>query len=50
MTRNVSCYGIYPVRWKKYVEHEDFNEDVIADADILYMTRVQKEYVQCLPT
>ncbi|KXB85632.1 aspartate carbamoyltransferase [Prevotella sp. DNF00663] len=26
-----------------YVEHEDFNEDVIADADILYMTRVQKE-------
>ena len=27
----------------KYVEHEDFNEDVIADADILYMTRVQKE-------
>lgn len=27
----------------KYVEHEEFNEDVIADADILYMTRVQKE-------
>ena len=27
----------------KYVEHEDFNEDVIAGADILYMTRVQKE-------
>ena len=27
----------------KYVEHTDFNEDVIADADILYMTRVQKE-------
>ena len=27
----------------KYVEHADFNEDVIADADILYMTRVQKE-------
>ena len=26
----------------KYVEHTDFNEDVIADADILYMTRVQK--------
>ncbi len=27
----------------KYVEHTDFNEDIIADADILYMTRVQKE-------
>lgn len=27
----------------KYVEHKDFNEDVIADADIIYMTRVQKE-------
>lgn len=27
----------------KYIEHTDFNEDVIADADILYMTRVQKE-------
>ncbi len=27
----------------KYFEHEKFNEDVIADADILYMTRVQKE-------
>ena len=27
----------------KYVEHTDFNEDVLADADILYMTRVQKE-------
>ena len=27
----------------KYVEHTDFNEDVIADAAILYMTRVQKE-------
>lgn len=27
----------------KYVEHTDFNEDVIADSDILYMTRVQKE-------
>ncbi|WP_297225125.1 aspartate carbamoyltransferase [uncultured Prevotella sp.] len=27
----------------KYVEHTDFNEDVIANADILYMTRVQKE-------
>ena len=27
----------------KYVEHEDFNEDVIAGADILYMTRVQRE-------
>uniref|UniRef100_A0AB33JDD1 Aspartate carbamoyltransferase n=2 Tax=unclassified Prevotella TaxID=2638335 RepID=A0AB33JDD1_9BACT len=26
-----------------YVEHEEFNEDIIADADILYMTRVQKE-------
>ena len=27
----------------KYVEHTDFNEEVIADADILYMTRVQRE-------
>lgn len=27
----------------KYFEHSDFNEDVIADADILYMTRVQRE-------
>lgn len=27
----------------RYKEHSDFNEDVIADADILYMTRVQKE-------
>ena len=30
-------YGI------KYVEIEEFNEDVIAEADILYMTRVQRE-------
>lgn len=27
----------------KYVEHSQFNETEIADADILYMTRVQKE-------
>ena len=27
----------------KYVEHTDFNEDTIAEADILYMTRVQRE-------
>lgn len=27
----------------KYVEHSDFNEDIIAGADILYMTRVQRE-------
>jgi len=27
----------------KFKEHKDFNEDTIADADILYMTRVQKE-------
>lgn len=27
----------------KYHEHTDFNEKVIADADIIYMTRVQKE-------
>ncbi len=26
-----------------FVEHEDFNADIIKDADILYMTRVQKE-------
>ena len=30
-------YGI------KFVEHTDFSEDVISNADILYMTRVQKE-------
>ena len=30
-------YGI------KYVEHTDFTEETIADADILYMTRVQRE-------
>ena len=27
----------------RYEEHTDFNEDTIAEADILYMTRVQKE-------
>ncbi len=27
----------------KFEEHSTFNEDTIADADILYMTRVQKE-------
>jgi aspartate carbamoyltransferase catalytic subunit len=27
----------------KYVEHTEFDEDVIAEADILYMTRVQRE-------
>lgn len=27
----------------KYVEHTDFTENTIADADILYMTRVQRE-------
>lgn len=27
----------------KYVEHAEFNAEEIADADILYMTRVQKE-------
>lgn len=27
----------------RFVEHEDFNADIIKDADILYMTRVQKE-------
>ena len=27
----------------RYEEHTEFNEDVIAQADILYMTRVQKE-------
>lgn len=27
----------------KYVEHTLFNEDIIADADILYITRVQEE-------
>jgi len=27
----------------KFQEHTEFNENVISDADILYMTRVQKE-------
>lgn len=27
----------------KFEEHEDFNAEVISDADILYMTRVQRE-------
>lgn len=27
----------------KFEEHNDFNEDVISNADILYMTRVQRE-------
>ena len=37
-------YKLYcDVRGIKYVEHEDFNEDVISGADILYMTRVQRE-------
>lgn len=27
----------------KFEEHSEFNEDIISDADILYMTRVQKE-------
>lgn len=27
----------------RFVEHKDFDEDVIAQADILYMTRVQRE-------
>ncbi len=27
----------------RYIEHKDFNEETIAGADILYMTRVQKE-------
>ncbi len=27
----------------RYVEHTDFNKQTIADADILYMTRVQRE-------
>ena len=27
----------------RYYEHTEFDEDVIADADILYMTRVQRE-------
>ena len=27
----------------KYIETRDFNEEIISDADILYMTRVQRE-------
>lgn len=29
--------------WIKYIEHTEFNEEIISKADILYMTRVQKE-------
>ena len=37
-------YKGYCRKWGiKYVEHKDFNADVIAGADILYMTRVQRE-------
>lgn len=37
-------YKIYCRQHKiNYVEHTDFNEEVIAGADILYMTRVQRE-------
>ncbi len=40
-----------PETWKQYcvenhvhyIEHDDFDQDTIAGADILYMTRVQKE-------
>ena len=32
----------------RFVEHTDFDENVIADADIIYMTRVQKERVSDL--
>lgn len=32
----------------KFVEHEDFNEDTIAEADIIYMTRVQRERFSAL--
>ena len=32
----------------KFVEHEEFNEDTIAAADIIYMTRVQRERVSDL--
>ena len=28
---------------KNTFEHTDFTEEIIADADILYMTRVQRE-------
>ena len=37
-------YKLYCKQWGiRYQEHTAFNEKVIADADILYMTRVQKE-------
>lgn len=37
-------YKLYCDKYQiRYKEHEDFNEDIIANADILYMTRVQRE-------
>ncbi len=39
-----TLYKDYCRQWGiKYVEHKDFDADVIAGADILYMTRVQRE-------
>lgn len=37
-------YKLYCQKNKiKYIETRDFNEEIISDADILYMTRVQRE-------
>ncbi len=39
-----TVYKRYCEEWGiRYVEHKDFDADTISDADILYMTRVQKE-------
>ena len=39
----VDCPRYLSKRAKKKEEHTDFTEEIIADADILYMTRVQRE-------
>ena len=44
---NIFLVGEYKLYCKehqiKYIEHTEFTEEIIADADILYMTRVQRE-------
>ena len=34
------CHGPDPIR---FTEHSEFNENVISEADIIYMTRIQRE-------
>ena len=45
--KELSMPDEYKLGWRengiKYIEHTEFNEEIISKADILYMTRVQKE-------